>query len=126
MLLPGPVLPTPIPVIPMPEAWELSALHTLQAALMLSGCAFFALGTLGLFRLPDSLTRLHALTKVDNLGLGLIVLGLLPSVTGLATGGKLLLVWLVALQASATAAHLVAARVAAASSPPGKGTGSDD
>ena len=32
----------------------------------------------GVLRFPDQLTRLHALTKVDNLGLGLIVLGLLP------------------------------------------------
>ncbi|MGB9018202.1 MAG: monovalent cation/H(+) antiporter subunit G [Pseudolabrys sp.] len=34
--------------------------------------------TIGLLRFPDTLTRLHALTKVDNLGLGLIVFGLLP------------------------------------------------
>jgi len=100
-------------------------MHTVQAVLMLMGCAFFALGTLGLFRLPDSQTRLHALTKVDNLGLGLIVLGLLPSVPAFATGGKLLLIWLVALQASATAAHLVAARVTGESSPPQEDARSD-
>ena len=43
-----------------------------------AGAFFFLAGTVGLLRFPDSLTRLHALTKVDNLGLGLIVLGLLP------------------------------------------------
>ncbi len=82
-------------------------LLVLQALLLVTGCLFFAVGTLGLFRLPDTLTRIHALTKADNLGLGLIVMGLLPAVAGPATAAKILLIWLVALAASATAAHLV-------------------
>jgi multicomponent Na+:H+ antiporter subunit G len=45
-----------------------------------SGAFFFLAGTVGLLRFPDTLTRLHALTKADNLGLGLIMLGLLPHV----------------------------------------------
>ena len=48
-----------------------------------AGAFFFLAGTVGLLRFPDPLTRLHALTKADNLGLGLVVLGLLPQV-GLA------------------------------------------
>ena len=43
----------------------------------------------GLLRFPDTLTRLHALTKADNLGLGLVVLGLLPQVDGVLRGLKL-------------------------------------
>ena len=39
-----------------------------------AGAVFFLAGTVGLLRFPDSLTRLHALTKADNLGLGLVVL----------------------------------------------------
>jgi multicomponent Na+:H+ antiporter subunit G len=84
-----------------------------QAVLLVIGCLFFLVGTLGLFRLPDTLTRIHALTKADNLGLGFIVLGLLPSVAGPATAAKILLIWLVALAASATAAHLVGRAVRA-------------
>ena len=83
-------------------------LEWLQGALLVLGCLFFAVGTLGLFRFPDTLTRIHALTKVDNLGLGLVVLALLPATVSLAAGAKLLLVWAVALLASATSAHLVA------------------
>ena len=44
-----------------------------------AGAFFFLAGTVGLLRFPDTLTRLHALTKADNLGLGLIVLGLLAA-----------------------------------------------
>jgi multicomponent Na+:H+ antiporter subunit G len=89
----------------------MSAIELVRALLLAAGCLFFAVGTLGLFRLPDTSTRLHALTKVDNLGLGLIVLGLLPGAESVPTGLKLVLIWLVALAASATAAHLVARAV---------------
>ena len=37
-----------------------------------TGAFFFFAGTVGLLRFPDALTRLHALTKSDNLGLGLV------------------------------------------------------
>src|SRR6516164_3951430 len=37
-----------------------------------AGALFFLAGTIGLLRFPDTLTRLHALTKADNLGLGLV------------------------------------------------------
>ena len=58
-----------------------------------AGVFFFLAGTVGLLRFPDTLTRLHALTKVDNLGLGLVVLGLMPQLGWLAAL-KLLAVWL--------------------------------
>lgn len=83
-------------------------IESLQLVLLVLGCLFFAVGTLGLFRFPDTLTRIHALTKVDNLGLGLVVLALLPGVPSIAVGAKVVLVWAVALVASATSAHLVA------------------
>lgn len=79
-----------------------------QALLLIAGTFFFLVGTLGLLRFPDVYTRIHALSKVDNLGLGLIVLGLLPAAPSLAVAGKLLLIWLLALAASAVNGHLVA------------------
>ena len=67
-----------------------------------AGAFFFLAGTVGLLRFPDTLTRLHALTKADNLGLGLVVLGLLPQ-AGSALGAlKLVAVWLLVLLAGAT------------------------
>jgi len=88
--------------------------HTIQlvqALLLVTGCLFFAIGTLGLFRFQDTLSRTHALTKVENLGLGFLVIALLPQVTSPAVGLKVLLIWMVALAASATSAHLVARAV---------------
>ena len=82
-----------------------------------AGVFFFLAGTVGLLRFPDTLTRLHALTKADNLGLGLVVLGLLPHVSGPLAALKLICVWLLVLLAGATASQLIA-RVARRSEPP--------
>ncbi len=79
-----------------------------QIPLLVVGCFFFAIGTLGLFRLSETRDRLHALTKVDNLGLGLMVVALLPSAPTVGDALKIVLVWLVVLAASATSTHLIA------------------
>ncbi|HEX5079284.1 MAG TPA: monovalent cation/H(+) antiporter subunit G [Geminicoccaceae bacterium] len=81
------------------------------------GAFFFLAGTVGLLRFPDPLTRLHALTKADNLGLGLIVLGLLPRVDWPQGGLKLIVVWLLVLLAGGTVGQLIA-RVAQRPVPP--------
>jgi multicomponent Na+:H+ antiporter subunit G len=73
-----------------------------------SGAFFFLAGTVGLLRFPDALTRLHALTKADNLGVGLVVLGLLPRAHGALGALKLIVVWLFVLVASATVSQLIA------------------
>ncbi len=80
----------------------------LTAALLSGGGFFFLAGTLGLLRFPDVYTRLHALTKADNVGLGLIVAGLAVQAESWAVVGKLLLIWVLVLIAGASVAHLVA------------------
>ena len=81
----------------------------LTVVLLIAGSLFFLAGTLGLLRFPDVYTRLHALTKADNVGLGLMVAGLALQVESWAVVGKLLLIWLLVLLAGASVAHLVAA-----------------
>ncbi len=72
------------------------------------GVIFFLSGTIGLLRLPDIYTRLHALTKADNIGLGFIVLGLAIQATSWFEVARLFLIWFLVLVASATSCHLVA------------------
>jgi len=72
-----------------------------------AGVFFFLAGTVGLLRFPDALSRLHALTKADNLGLGLIVLGLLPRAERPLAAFKLVAIWALVQLASATTAQLV-------------------
>jgi multicomponent Na+:H+ antiporter subunit G len=73
-----------------------------------AGAFFFLAGTVGLLRFPDTLTRLHALTKADNLGLGFVVVGLLPQTDSLRDGLKLISIWLLVLLAGATVSQLIA------------------
>jgi multicomponent Na+:H+ antiporter subunit G len=84
------------------------ALDIMTIVAVSAGVFFFLAGTVGLLRFPDTLTRLHALTKADNLGLGLMVLGLLPRAGSLRDGIKLICVWLIVLLAGATVSQLIA------------------
>jgi multicomponent Na+:H+ antiporter subunit G len=86
----------------------LSDIFTVVA--VMAGAFFFLAGTVGLLRFPDTLTRLHALTKADNLGLGLVVLGLLPQAEGLLSA-KLIAIWAFVLLSSAMTSQLVASLV---------------
>ncbi len=81
-----------------------------STVLVLTGCGFFLAGTIGLLRFPDVYTRLHALTKADNLGLGFILLGLLPRADNLAAAAKLILVWILVITASSCVGFLIARR----------------
>lgn len=75
---------------------------------LLAGIFFFVAGTVGLLRFPDVYTRLHALTKADNLGLGMVVLGLLPQAGHITVALKLIVVWLLVLLTSSDVSQLIA------------------
>ncbi|MDP2400680.1 MAG: monovalent cation/H(+) antiporter subunit G [Actinomycetota bacterium] len=77
-------------------------------ALMVTGTVFFAAGSVGVLRFPDVYTRLHALTKADNLGLGFIVVALALHSGSPVVAAKLVLTWGLVLMSGATASHLVA------------------
>ena len=85
-----------------------AAFDVLTILAVSAGAVFFLAGTIGLLRFPDALSRLHALTKADNLGLGLVVLGLLFQMKEPFAALKLVGVWLLALLAGATVTQLIA------------------
>lgn len=72
------------------------------------GIIFFLSGTIALIRFPDMFTRIHALTKADNLGLGFVAAGLTLQAGSIFVALKLLLTWLLILLASASVSHLIA------------------
>ncbi len=83
-------------------------INIIASTLMLSGLIFFLCGSIGLLRLPDLYSRLHALTKADNLGLGLLLSGMALYQQDLLFSLKLLLIWLAVLAASSASAYLIA------------------
>lgn len=86
----------------------MSLTQWLSLGLTLLGMPFFLSGTVGLLRFPDIYTRLHALTKADNVGLGLVTMGAMLQAESWVIALKLLLIWLLILVTSATSCHLVA------------------
>jgi multicomponent Na+:H+ antiporter subunit G len=83
-------------------------LYVLGLTLTTAGVGFLLIAALGVWRLPDVMSRLHALTKADTAGLTLIALGA-ACLTGrldtlLALGLCIILVGL----SGATMGHLIA------------------
>ena len=73
-----------------------------------SGLFFFLSGSIGLLRLPDLFTRLHALAKADNVGLALVALGVIILEPAVINDIKIVFIWLLVMAASAISSHLVA------------------
>lgn len=83
-------------------------LDVLSLLLLGAGCVFFVAGTVGLLRFPDIYCRLHALTKADTLGLGLVAAGLALQLDAWSAILQLGVIWFLALAAAATVCHLLA------------------
>lgn len=79
----------------------------LAALLMCSGLFFFLIGTLGLIRLPDVLTRAHGAAKCDTLGALLCISAVLIQMGFTGSGLKLVLIILFLWTANPTATHLL-------------------
>ncbi|RJX26254.1 MAG: monovalent cation/H(+) antiporter subunit G [Dethiobacter sp.] len=82
-------------------------LNIASAVLIFLGVFFFTVGVIGLLRLPDVYTRLHATTKCDTLGAGLILLGLFLQ-GNVFIAIKLLLIIVLLWITNPTAAHVIA------------------
>ena len=80
----------------------------LSILLLFIAVFFFIGGTMGLLRFPDVYSRLHALTKADNIGMGFVVLALMIQAESWSLALKLLFVWIFVMAASATNAYLIA------------------
>jgi multicomponent Na+:H+ antiporter subunit G len=75
---------------------------------LVSGGFFCIVGAVGLIRMPDFYTRMHAASVIDTLGAGLILLGLLLQAGLTLIGVKLLIVAVLIFFASPTATHALA------------------
>lgn len=78
--------------------------------LIIVSAFFFFAGTVAVFRFPDVYTRLHGLTKADNLGLGFLILALAIHSGDVTIAAKLLMIWLAAMTFGSLACHLIARR----------------
>ena len=77
-------------------------------ALIVLGSAFCLIGALGLLRMPDFFTRMHAASLVDTLGAGLLLLGMILQAGFTLVTAKLLIIVLLLFFTSPTATHALA------------------
>lgn len=77
----------------------------LGSVLLLLGAFFIFTGTLGLFRMPECITRIHAAGVADVFGACLMLGGIASLSLSWAVAGKLLLLALFLLITSPTACH---------------------
>ena len=72
------------------------------------GGIFCVIGAIGLLRMPDFFTRMHAASVIETLGAGLILLGLCLQAGWTLITVKLLMLGVLILFASPTATHALA------------------
>lgn len=77
------------------------------AFLLAAGFAFHALAALGVIRLPDFYTRLHAVSKAETLGLVLTLAGVAVSEGPTLTAVKIVFVAVFLFLANPTSTHAI-------------------
>ncbi len=97
-------------------------IEIISLIILVFGIFFFMVGVVGLLRFPDVYTRLHATTKCDTLGIGLILFSIMlyqgfsgPSVK---IGIMIVFIWL----SNPTAAHAIGKAAYSVDIPMIKGT----
>lgn len=83
-------------------------IEALQILFLSIGIFFFFVGTIGLLRLPDVYTRLHAATKCDTLGLGMILVGIILYEGATLASVKIIFIIGFVFLTNPTAAHAIA------------------
>lgn len=77
-------------------------------ALLVGGGLFCIVGGIGLLRMPDFYTRVHAASVTDTLGAGLILLGLILQAGWTLVAAKLVIIGLLIFFTSPAATHALA------------------
>lgn len=87
----------------------MNAVLELVSGVCLLGGGFFAVvGAIGVFRMPDCYTRMHAASVAETLGAGLLLFGLLLQAGITLNAVKLVMLGLLIFFASPTASHALA------------------
>jgi len=85
-----------------------AAIDIASWALLAAGGLFCIVGAVGLLRMPDFYTRMHAASVTDTLGAGLILLGLILQAGWTLVAAKLVMIGLLIFFTSPAATHALA------------------
>ncbi len=79
----------------------------IAGCLILVGCLFCLIAALGVVRLPDTLTRMHAATKAGTLGTGLLLIGCAVFYQDLGVSLRVVSIIALIVLTAPVAAHLI-------------------
>jgi len=79
----------------------------IAAVLMLGGMGFMMVAAIGLIRLPDLYTRMHAVTKAGTLGIGLLLVGVAVHMSDVSFTTRAIAVILFVLLTAPVSAHMI-------------------
>jgi multicomponent Na+:H+ antiporter subunit G len=82
-------------------------MNIVAAVLLLGGTFFMLVASIGLLRLPDLYTRMHAITKAGTLGVGLALVGVAVAFGDLSVTTRALAVILFVLLTAPVSAHMI-------------------
>ena len=85
-----------------------AAIHASSWLLLVAGGLFCIVGGIGLLRMPDFYTRMHAASVIETLGAGLILAGLVLQAGWTLVAAKLGIVGLLIFFTSPAATHALA------------------
>lgn len=85
-----------------------AAIDVLSWILLVAGGLFCIIGAIGLLRMPDFYTRVHAASVTDTLGAGLILAGLMLQAGWTLVMAKLIIIGLLIFFTSPAATHALA------------------
>ena len=83
-------------------------IDALSWALLLAGGFFCLVGTIGLVRMPDLYTRMHAASVTDTLGVGLVLAGLMLQAGLTLVTAKLVVIGMLMFFTSPSSSHALA------------------
>lgn len=80
----------------------------LSWAALLGGSFFYVVGAIGLNRMPDIFSRMHAVSVSETMGVGLMILGMLMQAGFTLVAAKLIIIMVVMMWTGAVATHALA------------------
>ena len=86
----------------------MNILHIIASFFVISGSIAIVIGLIGVYRMPDFYTRLHAASVIDTLGTIFIIFGLVLFSGINIVSAKLILIMLFILITTPAAAHALA------------------
>lgn len=84
------------------------AVDVLSWILLMAGAFFFVIGAIGMVRMPDVYTRMHAASVTETLGAGLIIAGMMLQAGWSQVSGKLFIIGALFFLTAPVATHALA------------------